>query len=106
MKSMKVVLFNLLKSFNALPDDLIQVKTLDLGRGLEKQLDEYRELLENIEAETGYFSSSRGEFSVSHAGSLDNYLSYLYELRYGLKANLQEPLNYLRKKPSFIKSQK
>lgn len=103
---MKVTLFNLLKSFNALPNDLIQVKTLDYGRGLEKQLDEYRELLENIEAETGYFSSSQGEFAVCHAASLDNYLSDLYALRYGIKANSHEPLDYLRKKPSFIRAKR
>lgn len=103
MKSIKVLLFNILKSFSALPDNLIQVKTLDFWRGLEKQLDEYRELLESIEAETGYFSSSQGEFSACQAGTLDNYLSVLYELRYGIKANSQAPLNYLRKTPSFIK---
>ena len=83
-------------------NDLKMVRFLDLGRGLEKQLDEYRQLLEAIEKETEYFSSKQGCFSVSHANELDNYLSHLYELRFGKKPDPNNAITYLRPRPLFI----
>ncbi|MCD9481061.1 hypothetical protein GLP30_18980 [Photobacterium phosphoreum] len=83
-------------------NDLKMVSFLDLGRGLEKQLDEYRQLLEAIEKETGYFSSEQGLFSIGHANELDNYLSYLYEIRFEKKPNPDNAITNLRQKPIFI----
>ncbi len=97
----KATLFRLLQRMNWLPD-LIEVKELDKFRGLEKQLDEYRELLETIEKETGYFSSPRGFYSLSHVDVLDDYLSYLYALRFRKEPAPNTARNYLRAKPSFI----
>lgn len=91
---------------NALPEHFIDVRSLDIGRGLEKQLDEYRELLEAIEKETGYFSSTQGFYSIGHAEMLDDYLSYLYEIRFGQKPTPNTAINYLRAKPSFIQISK
>ncbi len=96
--NLKSKLFRLLKRLNLLPDNLIDVIDLELGRGLDKQRDELRELLENIEAETGYFSSEAGSFSAHHAATLDDYLCHLHLIRNGLT----KPKNYVRKRPSFL----
>ncbi|PKF50222.1 hypothetical protein AT251_12965 [Enterovibrio nigricans] len=100
----KNTFFLFLQKIHALPNTFIDVQTLDVGRGLEKQLDEHRELLEAIEKETGYFSSERGFYSIGHAETLDDYLSYLYQLRFGKKAASDTAFNYLRVKPPFIQS--
>lgn len=102
MKRIKLTLFRLLKILNLLPDNVIQTDSLEFARGAEKQLDEYRELLENIEAATGYFSSDKGEFSIGHAAMLDDYLCHIYTLRYSVKPNEAKPITYLRQKPLFI----
>ena len=102
MKLFKDKLFTCLKRLNLLPDNIVDIKMLDYGRGLEKQLDEYRELLEAIEKETGYFSSERGRFSIGHAETLDNYLSHCYQIRFDKKPNPSDALTYLRQKPLFI----
>ncbi|MGR5465298.1 hypothetical protein ACPV5G_20385 [Photobacterium damselae] len=102
MKNLKVKLFHILKKMNLLPEDIISIKELEYGRGLEKQLDEYRQLLEHIEEHTGYFSSPDNYFAVGHAAVLDDYLSYLYELRFGQQPTPNTAINYLRAKPSFI----
>ena len=82
MNNFKLKLFTLLQKLKLLPDNIILTESLDLHRGgIEKQLDEYREMLENIELATGYFSSPQGEFSCCHATTLDNYLSYLWPNR-------------------------
>ena len=105
MNNFKLKLFTLLQKFKLLPNNVILTESLDLHRGgIEKQLDEYRELLENIELATGYFSSPQGEFSCCHATTLDNYLSYLYTLRHGVKPNEEKPITYLRQKPEWMKS--
>ncbi|EGU30981.1 hypothetical protein VII00023_20592 [Vibrio ichthyoenteri ATCC 700023] len=101
MTTFKALLFRFLKRINALPEHIIDARSLDDGRGLEKQLDEYRELLEAIEKETGFFSSELGVFSINHAEGLDDYLSYLYELRFGKNPTPETAINYLRHKPSF-----
>ncbi|MGF1903523.1 hypothetical protein [Aliivibrio salmonicida] len=80
----------------------MRADALDFARGVEKQLDEYRELLENIEAATGYFSSDNGEFSIGHAAMLDDYLCHIYTLRHDVKPNEAKPITYLRQKPLFI----
>ena len=88
MSNFKLKLFTLLQKFKLLPDNIILTESLDLHRGgIEKQLDEYRELLENIELATGYFSSPQGEFSCYQATRLDDYLSHLYTLRHGIEPN-------------------
>ncbi|ARR51805.1 hypothetical protein [Photobacterium damselae] len=102
MKNLKVKLLHILQKMNLLPDDIISAKDLERGRGLEKQLDEYREMIERIEEQTGYFSSKQGHFSISHASEIDNYLSHLYELRFGKKPTSSTAITYLRPKPLFI----
>lgn len=103
---LKAKFFYLLKRMHLVPNNLITIKDLDKFRGLEKQLDEYRELLETIEKETGYFSSTQGFYSIGHAEMLDDYLSYLYEIRFGQKPAPSNAINYLRAKPSFIQVSK
>ncbi|MGL4476334.1 MAG: hypothetical protein ACRCT7_18080 [Shewanella sp.] len=94
--------FLTLKRLNLLPSKIIAIQELDYIRGVEKQLDEYRELLEDIEQQTGYFSSLQGEFSSFHASTLDDYLTHLYQLRYSAPPNPNKPMNALRHKPRFI----
>ena len=104
MNYFRLKFFNLLQTFKLLPNNVILTGSLDSHtRGIEKQLDEYRELLENIELATGYFSSPQGEFSCCHAATLDDYLSHLYTLRHGVKPNEVKPITYLRQKPHFLK---
>ena len=100
----KYLFYLLLKNLGLIPDNIIAAQDLDKFRGLEKQLDEYRELLEAIEKETGYFSSTQGFYSIGHAKILDEYLSYLYEIRFGQKPTPSTAINYLRAKPSFTQN--
>ncbi|MFB1079541.1 hypothetical protein [Photobacterium damselae] len=100
-EKIKSALFDLLKKYNLLPKNVINVNMLEQGRGLEKQLDEYRELLERIEKETGFFSTDRFKFSICHTIALDNYLSHLYEIRFGKKPTSETANKYLRERPSF-----
>ena len=102
----KYPFYSLLKKLGLLPDNIIAAQELDVIRGIEKQLDEYRELLEDIERRTGYFSSPQGEFSSFHAATLDDYLSHLYTLRYLAPPNPDKPVNALRHTPLFMPSQK
>ena len=102
MMRFKQTLFRGLKRLHILPNNLIDVNELDRFRGLEKQLDEYRELLEAIEKETGYFNSEQGFYSIGHADALDDYLAGLYEIRFGQKPTPSTAMNHLRAKPTFI----
>ncbi|HDY8011541.1 TPA: hypothetical protein ACGUOU_004211 [Vibrio vulnificus] len=53
--SLQQLTFRLLRYLHLIPPDLIMMNEFDLIRGgVEKQLDEYRELLETLELETGY----------------------------------------------------
>ncbi|WP_234498178.1 hypothetical protein [Vibrio maritimus] len=83
---------------------MISIHKLDIDRGLAKQLDEYRELLETIEKHTGYFSTEQGQFSAMHAATLDDYLSHLYALKCEKSPNDNVKYTDLRPKPPFIKS--
>ena len=106
MMRFKQTLFRGLTRLRLLPDNLTDVSELDRFRGLEKQLDEFRELLEAIEKQTGYFSSPEGFYSIGHAETLDNYLAYLYALRFGKEPTPSSATNYLRPKPSFLLRQR
>ena len=106
--TIKVKLFHLLKRVHLLPDSVVEIDildTFDRFKGLEKQLDEFRELLEAIEKQTGYFSSPEGFYSIGHAETLDNYLAYLYALRFGKEPTPSSAANYLRPRPDFMNRQ-
>ena len=80
---MKQWLFKLLKKWQCLPSTMIDSHELDFARTVGKRLDEHRELIEDIERATGYFSSEAGQWSRGHALTQDDYLIKLYTLRHG-----------------------
>ncbi|EIO4563750.1 hypothetical protein LQM11_004389 [Vibrio parahaemolyticus] len=61
----------------------INVKQLDYAYHVAKRLDEHRELIENIEKATGFFSLPEHSSYREIAKAQDDYLLYLYELRMG-----------------------
>lgn len=92
------IVFNLLKRLNLLSDNLIQTSQLDYLPNVAKRLDEHRELIEDIEKHTGYFSSEQGRWSRAHALALDEYLQYLVKLRNAP----QKGLGNIRKQPKVL----
>lgn len=80
---MKYWMFNLLKKCRLLPLTLMDCRELDYARTVGKRLDEHRELIEDIERSTSYFSSEEGRWSKEHALTQDDYLVKLYTLRHG-----------------------
>lgn len=69
------------------------------GMDIDKQLDEYRELMETIEAKTGFFSIPEHRSSLHHAQTLDDTLSDLYQQKHGHQPNPQRAPTLLRAKP-------
>ncbi|MBD6945048.1 hypothetical protein [Vibrio parahaemolyticus] len=61
----------------------INVKQLDYAYHVAKRLDEHRELIENIEKATGFFSLPEHSSYREIAKAQDDYLLHLYELRMG-----------------------
>ena len=96
---MKQWLLKLLKKWQCLPSIMIDSHELDFARTVGKRLYEHRELIEDIERATGYFSSEAGQWSRGHAPTQDDYLIKLYTLRHG-----QSPINdeYVRSRPSVL----
>jgi hypothetical protein len=86
-------LFFLLKTLKLLPNNAILTHQLDFDHSVAKRLDEHRELIENIEKSTGYFSSKNGWWSKGHAITQDDYLIKLFILRY----NVEPTKNHLTK---------
>nr|MCC4819937.1 hypothetical protein [Vibrio lentus] len=57
IKPLQNFLLNTLTLLRLIPSDVIHIKQLDHYPDITKRLDEYRELIENIEKQTHYFSS-------------------------------------------------
>ena len=103
--SLQQFTFRLLRYLHLIPPNLIMMHELDIIRGgVEKQLDEYRELLETLEQETGYFSSSDAYFMRHKAMTLDDFLSHVYQLRYqhDPTPNQSELGSHCRPRPPFL----
>ncbi|MUK41533.1 hypothetical protein GNP61_08155 [Aliivibrio fischeri] len=102
------ILFNLLKAIKFLPSDIILTNQLDFAHNVAKRLDEHRELIEDIENHTGYFTSKNGQWSRNHAITQDDYLIKLFILRYSVeptKDNLEKLHLHVRERPHVLKSQ-
>ena len=78
-------LFHLLKAVKLLPNNAILTHQLDFAYNVAKRLDEHRELIEEIERKTGYFSSKNEWWSKGHAITQDDYLTKLFILRYNVE---------------------
>ncbi|PCD85519.1 hypothetical protein [Vibrio mediterranei] len=72
------------------------------GINIDKQLDEYRELMEIIEAKTGFFSKPEHRSSLHHAQTLDDTLSDLYQQKHGHRPKPQKAPTLLRAKPVWL----
>ncbi len=72
------------------------------GMDIDKQLDEYRELMETIEAKTGFFSKPEHRSSLHHAQTLDDTLSDLYQQKHGHRPKPQKAPTLLRAKPVWL----
>ena len=97
----KHLCFYLLKQMNGLPKHVIDLSQLPNGITTAKQLDEYRELLEDIEKQTGYFSKRANWPSNNHARTLDETLMYLHEQS---AQPTRQPR--LRERPKFLERQR
>ncbi len=67
----------LCQKLKIIPDDLVSLSQLEQAMPIEKQLDEYRELIEDIEKQTHFFSRGTTHWSKNHAFTLDEYLQTL-----------------------------
>ncbi|MEG3223285.1 hypothetical protein PD716_21960 [Vibrio gigantis] len=81
IKPLQTFLLHTFTLLRLIPNDVIFTKQLDRYPDITKRLDEYRELIENIENQTHYFSSEQGVWSKHHALLHDEYLQYLLTLR-------------------------
>ncbi|MFA0072126.1 hypothetical protein AB4396_00290 [Vibrio cyclitrophicus] len=70
-------LLKLCQKIKLIPDDLISLSHIEHHIPIERQLDEYRELIEEIEKHTQFFSTGRAPWSKNHAYTLDEYLQAL-----------------------------
>ena len=101
-------LFHLLKAAKRLPNNIILPHQLDFAFSVAKRLDEHRELIEEIEKHTGYFSSENGRWSKNHAITQDDYLIKLFTLRYNVepsKEHFDRLGLYVRERPHVLKAQ-
>lgn len=101
-------LFHLLKAVNLLPSNVILTDQLDFAYSVAKRLDEQRELIDEIEKHTGYFSSENGRWSKNHAITQDDYLIKLFTLRYNVEPSEEhfDKLGlYVRERPRVLKAQ-
>ncbi|MFA0156816.1 hypothetical protein [Vibrio sp. 10N.261.46.A3] len=90
---------NLLQKLKVVSPDLISSSHLDYQIPLEKHLDEYRELLFEIEHQTQFFTKIAPHWSKNHALLHDDFLENLLEKR----SNTSPVQQYrTRPKPQFI----
>lgn len=97
----KDLCFRLLKQANWQPKHAVDLSQLPSGITATKQLDEYRELLEDIEKQTGYFSKRTNWPSNNHARTLDETLTYLHE-----QSAQPSRQPRLRERPKFLERQR
>ena len=64
-----------------IPNDLVSLSHLDYQIPIEKHLDEYRELIDEIESQTQFFSNKRTHWSMNHARTHDDFLLHLSEIK-------------------------
>ncbi|MBE8574096.1 hypothetical protein [Vibrio sp. OPT18] len=72
--NIQLKMLQLCKTLKFIPDDLISLSQIEHHIPIEKQLDEYRELIEEIEKQTHFFSHAITPWSKNHAYTLDEYL--------------------------------
>ena len=60
--------------------ETIQGSQIDDEIGITKHLNDYRDMIEVIEKDTGYFSSKQHPWSKGHAMLLDDFLVHLHQL--------------------------
>ncbi len=100
IKPFQTFLLDTLTLLRLIPSDVIHIKQLDRYPDITKRLDEYRELIENIEKQTHYFSSEQGIWSKHHALLHDKYLQYLLTLR----NPSPQQMRHLRERPKCLTS--
>lgn len=87
----------------------LNVKRLDYLHHTAKRLDEHRELMNNIEKTTGFFTRPKHDLHRRIAGEQDDYLVRLYTLRmghdvieYAHHSHYDAKYPYLRPRPAFF----
>lgn len=71
----KILIF--CQALKLIPTDLISSSHLDFQIPIERHLDEYRELIEEIERQTQFFSNTTTPWSRNHAYTHDEFLLFL-----------------------------
>ncbi len=90
----------LFQKLKIIPSDLISSSHLDYQIPLEKHLDEYRELLFEIEHQTHFFTQIAPHWSKSHALLHDDLLEHLLEKKGTKEQQVQQYRT--RPKPPFL----
>lgn len=102
LSTIQTNILKLCQTLKLVPDNLIPISRLELYIPIEKQLDEYRELIIGIEKQTLFFSNGPTPWSKNHAYTLDEYLLSLYEYKHDGKV---EPEFYkIRPRPTVIEN--
>lgn len=95
-------LLKLCQKLKIIPEDLISLSNLEHHLSIERQLDEYRELIEEIEKQTHFFSTGEVPWSKNHAYTLDEYLQALCQ--YSQLNRRQVGVSEIRPCPSVLNS--
>ncbi|MEZ9361423.1 hypothetical protein AB4175_16290 [Vibrio cyclitrophicus] len=90
----------LLQKLKIIAPDLISSAHLDYKIPLEKHLDEYRELLYEVEHQTQFFTKIAPHWSKNHALLHDNFLEHLLKKKGTKVSQIQQYRT--RPKPPFI----
>jgi hypothetical protein len=83
---------------------LINPGELDFARNVAKRLDEHRELVIDLVEKTDYLAGDSTPWRISHLATQDDYLMYLFFLRYGIWPNEPgaEQVGYCRPRPALL----
>jgi hypothetical protein len=105
-----ILLWILRPLFNNQPDSFTELRRLspsklDFARSVAKRLDEHRELVLDLQEKTDYLSSvNESSWRSAHLATQDDYLMYLFYLRYGVWPDQPgaENVGFCRPRPSIL----
>lgn len=98
----QTTMLKLFQKLKIIAPDLISSSHLDYQIPLEKHLDEYRELLFEIEHQTHFFTQIAPHWSKSHASLHDDFLEHLLENKRSAPRTMQQYRS--RPKPPFLQA--
>lgn len=103
ISTIQTIALKLLQKLKIIAPDLISSSHLDYQIPLEKHLDEYRELLSEIEHQTHFFTQIAPHWSKNHASLHDDFLVYLIDKK--RKNEKQSQRFRTRSRPDFLRTE-